>query len=65
MQSNLALDEWLIANLTAGETGEINYAKDFSDGPLKQNVISHEIKFDITNTGSVTPGWKLTRVSVN
>jgi hypothetical protein len=65
MQSNLALDEWLIFNLTAGETGEVNYASDYSDGPLKQNVISHEIKFDITNTGNLTPGWKLSRVSIN
>jgi hypothetical protein len=32
---------------------------------LKQNVLSHEIKFDITDTGNVTPGWKLTRVSLN
>ena len=65
MQSNLGLDEWLIANVTAADTGVIQYAKDYSDGPLKTNVLSHEIKFDVTNTGNVTPGWKLTRVSVN
>lgn len=65
MQSNLGLDEWLIDNLTAANTGEVNYAMDYSDGPLKQNVLSHEIKFDITDTGGATPGWKLTRVSVN
>jgi hypothetical protein len=65
MQSNLGLDEWLIANLTAENTGKANYATDYSDGPLKQNVLSHEIKFDITDTGNVTPGWKLTRVMVN
>jgi hypothetical protein len=65
LQSNLALDEWLIDNLTAGNTGEINYASDYSDGPLKQNVLSHEVKFDITDSGNITPGWKLTRVSIN
>jgi hypothetical protein len=65
MQSNLGLDEWLYDNLTAGNTGEVNYATDYSDGPLKQNVISHEIKFDITNTGNLTPGWKLARAMVN
>jgi hypothetical protein len=65
MQSNLALDEWLIANVTADDTGLIQYAKDYSDGPLKTNVLSHEVKFDITNSGNLTPGWKLTRVSIN
>jgi hypothetical protein len=65
LQSNLGLDEWLIFNLTAAHTGEINYGADYSDGPLKQNVLSHEIKFDITDTGNATPGWKLTRVSIN
>ncbi len=65
MQSNLGLDEWLYDNLTAANTGEVKYATDYSDGPLKQNVLSHEIKFDITNTGNVTPGWKLTRAMIN
>lgn len=65
MQSNLALDEWLVANVTADDTGLIQYAKDFSDGLLKTNVLSHEVKFDITNSGNLTPGWKLTRVSIN
>jgi hypothetical protein len=65
MQSNLGLDEWLISNLTASDTGEVNYTGDYSDGPLGQNVLSHEIKFDLTNTGNITPGWALTRVMVN
>jgi hypothetical protein len=65
LQSDLGLEEWLRANLTAADTGEIQYAMDYSDGPLKTNVLSHEIKFDITNTGNITPGWKLTRVSIN
>jgi hypothetical protein len=64
LQSNLALDEWLIDNVTAGNTGEINYRSDYSDGPFKQNVLSHEVKFDITDTGNLTPGWKMTRVQV-
>jgi hypothetical protein len=65
MQSNLGLDEWLIANVTNANTGEVNYAADFTDGPLGQNVLSHEVKFDITNTGNLTPGWVLTRVMIN
>jgi hypothetical protein len=65
MQSNLDLDEWLIANVTNANTGEVNYAADYKDGPLGQNVLSHEVKFDITNTGNLTPGWVLTRVMIN
>jgi hypothetical protein len=65
MQSDLGLEEWLRANVTAADTGVIQYATDYSDGPLKTNVLSHEIKFDITNNGNITPGWKLKRVSVN
>jgi hypothetical protein len=65
LQSDLGLEEWLRDNLTAADTGVILYAMDYSDGPSKTNVLSHEIKFDITDTGNITPGWKLTRVSIN
>ena len=65
LQSDLGLEEWLRSNLTAADTGKILYALDYSDGPSKTNVLSHEIKFDITNSGNITPGWKLTRVSIN
>jgi len=61
MQSDLGLEEWLRSNVTAADTGTIHY----SDGPSKTNVLSHDIKFSITNTGNITPGWKLTRVIVN
>jgi hypothetical protein len=65
MQSDLGLADWLKANITAAETGVIQYATDYTDGPLKTNVISHEIKFDVTTTGNITPGWKLTHWLVN
>lgn len=65
MQSDLALFEWLNANVIAADTHKIQYSKDYSDGPFKTNVLSHEVKFDITNTGNITPGWKLTKVMVN
>ena len=65
LQSDLGLEEWLRYNVTAADTGEIQYAEDYTDGPLKTNVLSHEIKFDITNSGNITPGWKLTRLSIN
>lgn len=65
MQTDLGLAEWLRDNVTASNTGKIKFATDYSDGPLKTNVISHEIKFSITTTGNVTPGWKLTRFLIN
>jgi hypothetical protein len=65
LQSDLGLEEWLRDNLTAADSGVILYALDYSDGPSKTNVLSHEIKFDITNIGNLMPGWKLTRVSIN
>lgn len=65
LQSHLGLEEWLRYNLTAANTGEILFATDYSDGPLKTNVLSHEVKFDITTSGNLTPGWKLSRLSIN
>jgi hypothetical protein len=65
LQSDLKLNEWLYDSLTAGHTGEINYAIDTSTGPFKQNVISHEVKFEILSSGNITPGWKLKTVSIN
>lgn len=65
MQSDLGLYEWLNAQVIAADTHKIQYSADYTDGPFKTNVLSHEIKFDVTTSGSVTPGWKLTRVMIN
>jgi hypothetical protein len=65
MQSDLGLAEWLQDNVTLADTGRIQYALDYADGPLKTNVLSHEIKFQITTIGNVTPGWKLRTWQVN
>jgi hypothetical protein len=35
------------------------------NGPLKTNVLSQEVKFDVISTGTVSPGWKLTTATVN
>jgi hypothetical protein len=34
-------------------------------GPFKSNVLSHEVKFDIISTGTITPGWKLSTSTIN
>ncbi|HKH81891.1 MAG TPA: hypothetical protein VKA03_09880 [Methylovirgula sp.] len=61
----MKLNEWLFDSVTVGDTGEVNYGTDTTTGPFKQNVLSHEVKFEILSSGNATPGWKLTRVSIN
>lgn len=61
LQSNLKLKEWLFDALNIDEAGEVN----FGNPTTQQNVLSHEVKFEITTSGNVTPGWMLTRVNVN
>jgi hypothetical protein len=35
------------------------------NGPFKQNVISHEVKFEVTTAANAIPGWKLTQIAIN
>lgn len=64
LSSDLKLREWLVYVILAANTGEISIPVN-TKGPLKSNVISHQIKFVVTSSGSLTPGWKLSRVSIN
>lgn len=64
MQSDLKLKEWLLDNVMEAGTGEVSYPAK-PNGPFKQDVISHEVKFVVVSSGNVTPGWKLKRVSVD
>ena len=61
MQSDLKLKEWLYDAVTASVTNTVHFA----GSPIKENVLSHEVKFEITTGGDITPSWKLTRVLVN
>jgi hypothetical protein len=61
MQSDLKLKEWLFDAITAERTNSVN----FGFGPKGTNVLTHQVKFEVVSNGSVTPTWKLTRVSVN
>ncbi|PWB83269.1 MAG: hypothetical protein C3F11_07510 [Methylocystaceae bacterium] len=60
--SDLKLEEWLSAALFL-ET--VSGAKDVLEANFKQNVISHEVKFEVVSDGNITPSWKLVRVSAN
>jgi len=58
IQSDLKLREWLSAMITGVATRNI-----VAIGA--QNVISHQVTFQIVTTGTVTPTWKLVNATVN
>jgi hypothetical protein len=62
VQSDLKLSEWLHSYVDSIATGQVGTFGSAS-GPYKQNVLSHEVKFEAISTGSVTPAWKLVRVA--
>lgn len=64
LSSDLKLREWIVYAIMANNTGEISIPASTA-GPFKANVISHQVKFIVSSTGSVTPGWKLSRVAIN
>jgi hypothetical protein len=64
VENDLKLDEWLRAYLSTIGTQQ-GTAPTTTDGALKDTVLTHDVKFDITSTGNITPAWKLTRVSIN
>jgi hypothetical protein len=64
LESDLKLFEWLQATMITIGNGDTP-APANATGPLKSNVLSHEVKFDIISTGTVTPGWKLTQSTIN
>jgi hypothetical protein len=64
IQSDLKLGEWLNYQALPVATGEVGLPTSDS-GVFKQNVLSHEVKFEIITSGGVTPAWKLVRATVN
>jgi hypothetical protein len=64
LQSNLKLFDWLKATMIAMNNGDLPPPAD-EKGPLGSNVLSHDVRFTITSSGSVNPIWFLTRASVN
>jgi hypothetical protein len=64
LQSDLKLEEWLSDVVMLQGTGVVKLPSDNS-GPLKADVITHEVKFVVVSSGTLTPGWQLRRVNVN
>lgn len=62
IQNDLKTREWLNDYLGPVLTGLIDPT---SVDAFKQNVLSHEVKFEVVSTGGITPAWKLVRVTVD
>lgn len=58
IQSDLKLAEWLDAMVNGVATGQITSV-------AKQNVLSHQVTFEIDTSGSITPAWRLVRATFN
>jgi len=64
VRSDLKLEQILRAYLSTIGTQQAE-APTLTSGALKDDVVSHDIKFDITSGGNLTPSWTLTRVNIN
>ena len=64
IQSDLKLADWLYDQLAPVATNEVSVPTSAA-GPLKQNVLYHEVSFEVVTTGGLTPAWKLVRATVN
>jgi hypothetical protein len=64
IQNDLKLRDWLYDQFPIVSTNEVSVPTS-NAGPLKQNVLSHEVSFEVVSAGGLTPAWKLARVSVN
>jgi hypothetical protein len=58
IQNNLKIDQWLSAQVLLSATGQIGYPRT-PDTMLKQNALSHEVKFEVISSGSANPGVKI------
>lgn len=63
LQSDLKLSEWLFDAVSASMTNTVNFKT--TTLAVKENVLQHQVKFEIATIGTLNPSWKLTRVSVN
>jgi hypothetical protein len=64
MQSDLKLKEWLYDTVMLQGQKTVQFPDDKS-GPFGQDVISHQVTFEVVSTGSITPAWKLKSVLID
>jgi hypothetical protein len=64
IKNDLKTVEWLNDYVQTILTNEIS-ASPGAVSAFKQNVLSHEVKFEVISTGGITPAWKLVRATVD
>jgi len=65
IESDLKLKEWLFAAASPSFVGLASFPASKDNGPLGQDTISHEVKFQVVTNGSINPSWKLVDISAN
>jgi hypothetical protein len=63
LQSDLKLSEWLFDAVSASMTNTIDFSNTVLAVP--QNVLQHEVKFQIVTSATLNPSWMLTRLAIN
>lgn len=64
IRSDLKLEDWLYAHVISVGTGAVSVPTTINS-PLKQNALSHEVKFEVLTGGNLTPSWQLVHATVN
>lgn len=64
IQSDLGLRDWLNDQVTITVVGPVVHPTS-PKGPFGQDVISHDVRFQVISTGSLAPSLKLARVVFN
>jgi hypothetical protein len=62
IQNDLKTLEWLQDYYQTVLTREIDPS---AVDAFKQNVLSHEVRFEIVSSGGITPSWKLVRATID
>lgn len=65
MQSDLKFREWLRFNTQLDASKQVQYPRKSNEGPFKQEVLQHEVTFEVVSNANVTPGLKLVQVDIN
>ena len=65
IESDLKLKEWLFAAVSPNFVGLAAFPTSKDNGPLGQDTISHQIKFQVVTSGGINPIWKLVDITAN
>jgi hypothetical protein len=63
LESELGISQWLRDHLVAEVLLPSSAMSAQSDPAFKQDILSYHVKFIIISSGSITPTWKLVRIS--